>query len=634
MATLPTIMALMRGLHLAASLSLLGAAGFSAWILPAARAVPNTLRLILSRLRWVSGALALLAGAAWFTIQAAAIAGADTLPETWQALPVVAEHTRYGTMLTLRLGLLVVATLVGSTRSGLYPAIALTAIAVATQGYIGHAGAAPGMAGNALLLSEALHLIAAGVWLGALLPLWLSLRTLPLADAAAVCLRFSPLGLACVLILTGTGFAQGLVLIGAIPALFGTPYGLIALSKIALFLLALVLAAINRLWLTDRLAAAVTGARRHLMASALAEALLGLAVVTAAAFLASAVPGVHQQPVWPFPWQFSLVTVQEDADFRREVLISLSLVGAAALLMAAALPRRRTRIPALILLVAALVWRGPSFSLLTIEAYPTSFQTSPTGFSTESIAQGQALFARNCVACHGPDGQGNGPAATALRIKPADLTQPHVWAHSDGEMFWWLTHGIDNPEGGPNGALAMPGFQDVVPPDGRWALIDYVRAHSAAVALQQDAAFDIPVAAPAEPIACNGLPALAMSDLHGRVVLVVLGASEPGQATVPPQEAVTLTVPADESPTPRPAPGSCIAASPAAWNAYAILADLPLDEAAGATFLIDPNGWLRAVRVPGAANGWRSRDDLLAATSEIRAHPIEQRYGASHEHHH
>lgn len=621
----------MRGLHLAAALSLLGGAGFSAWILPAARIVPDRLRLVLSRLRWISGLLALLAGAAWLTLQAATIAGADTLPDVWDALPVVAEHTRYGNMLMLRLGLLLVATLRELlTRRGRYPAIALTAIAVATQGLIGHAGAAPGMAGNALLLSEALHLIAAGIWLGALLPLWLSLRTLPLADAAAICLRFSPLGLACVLILAGTGFAQGLALIGGIPALFGTPYGLIALSKIALFLLALVLAAINRLWLTDRLAAAATGARRHLMASALAEALLGLAIVTAAAFLASTVPGVHQQPVWPFPWQFSLVTVQEDAEFRREVLISLSLVSAAALLMVIALVRRRIRIPALILLLAALVWRGPSFSLLTIEAYPTSFQTSPTGFSTESIAQGQALFARNCVACHGPDGQGNGPAATALRIKPADLTQPHIWGHSDGEMFWWLTHGIDDPEGG----LAMPGFQDVVPPEGRWALIDYVRAHSAAVAFQQGAAFDTPVAAPAEPIACNGLPALAMSDLHGRAVLVVLGASEPGQATVPPQEAVTLTVPADESPTPRPAPGSCIAASPAAWNAYAILADLPLDEAAGATFLIDPNGWLRVVRVLGATNGWHSRGALMAAIGEIRAHPIEQRYGASHEHHH
>ncbi len=630
MAALPIIMARMRGLHLAATLSLLGVAGFSAWILPAAQTEPDRLRLALSRLQWISGALALLAGAAWFTPQASAIAGAETWHDMWQALPVVAEHTRFGTMLILRLGLIVIATLAGLTRRGLYPAIALTTIAAAMQGFIGHAGATPGSAGNALLLSEALHLTAAGIWLGALLPLWLSLRELPLAAAAAVCLRFSPLGLACVLILAGTGFAQGLALIGSIPALFGTDYGRIALLKIVLFLLALVLAAINRLWLTDRLAAAETasssGARRELMASALAEALIGLTIVTAAAFLSSTVPGIHQQPVWPFPWQFTLATVQEDADFRQEVLISAVLIAAGVLSMVAALLARRFRWPALVLLLAVAIWRGPSFTLLTAEAYPTSFQTSPTGFSADSIVRGQALFAQHCVACHGLAGEGNGPAAAGLRIKPVDLTQPHIWRHTDGEMFWWLTHGIDDPEAGPGGALAMPGFQTAIPDEGRWALIDYVRAHSAAASFQRDPAFDTPVPAPSDPIACNGLPASAMSDLHGHVVRVVLGSPEPGQ---PATLAVTVAVPDEASPAPRPEPGACMATGVAAWNAYAILADLPPDEAAGATFLIDPNGWLRSVRPPGAA-----ANDLTAAIRAIQAHPIEQRYGASHEHHH
>ncbi len=78
-------------------------------------------------------------------------------------------------------------------------------------------------------------------------------------------------------------------------------------------------------------------------------------------------------------------------------------------------------------MLAIIAWRGPSLSLLTVEAYPTSFQTSPTGFSAASIALGQALFMQNCVSCHGPEGEGNGPAAAGLRIKPADLTQPHVF---------------------------------------------------------------------------------------------------------------------------------------------------------------------------------------------------------------
>jgi mono/diheme cytochrome c family protein len=36
---------------------------------------------------------------------------------------------------------------------------------------------------------------------------------------------------------------------------------------------------------------------------------------------------------------------------------------------------------------------------------------------------GQRFFERYCSACHGPDGKGHGPVASALRTPPADLTQ-------------------------------------------------------------------------------------------------------------------------------------------------------------------------------------------------------------------
>ncbi|HEY4044128.1 MAG TPA: CopD family protein, partial [Rhodopila sp.] len=580
----------------------------------------------------------LLAGLAWFTLQSAAIAGAGDAAETWAALPVVAEHTRYGTTLMVRLGLLLLATLASlmarpssehpiRTSITLYASIVLIAAALGLQGFIGHAGATAGAAGNSLLLSEFLHLLAAGLWLGGLLPLWISLRVLPPAAAASVCLRFSPIALACVLVLAGTGLVQGVQLIGSLPALFGTRYGHIALLKIGLFLCALVLATVNRLWLTDRLAAAVTDARRHLLISVSIETAIGLAIVTAAAFLASTVPGAHQTPVWPFSWQPSLLAVQQDPDIRHQVLLSLLVIGVAALLMAAALLWRRFRQAALFVFLVAIIWRAPSLSVLIVEAYPTSFQTSPTGFSAAAIARGQALFAQNCVSCHGPEGEGNGPAAAGLQIKPADLTQPHIQEHSDGEMFWFLSHGIEDPEG----REAMPGFANTLSADDRWALIDYVRAHNAGVAIEQDVASEVPVRAPSFPIACNGLAASTTADLLGHAVLVVLGNPPSNEATVPAKDAVTLIVPPDAA---KPTAGSCVAADPAAWNAYAVLADLPLDEAAGTALLVDPNGWLRAVQRPGTTGVWRSRDDLLAAIRGICTHPVNQPSGGFHEHHH
>nr|WP_294517686.1 CopD family protein [uncultured Rhodopila sp.] len=624
---------LARALHLAATLSLLGSAGFVAWMLPAAGDVPDRLRRRLTLLLRIGGLVAILAGAAWFTLQTAVIAepDADDLSRLRDALPIVAIHTRFGSMLLARLGLLIAATgLAVFMPRGRLPAYLILLLAVAAtslQGFIGHAGASDLPIGGALVVSEALHLAAAGLWLGALLPLGITLPALPPVRAAAVCERFTPIGLACVLVLAGTGLLQGLELIGSLPALFGTAYGHLALLKIALFAVALLLAALNRLWLTDRLGAGIRAARRHLLLSVSVEALAGLAIVGAAAFLASTSPAAHDNPVWPFSWQFSLITVTEDADFRREVIISLLLIGGAILLTIVALVWRRFRLIALAILAAAVAWRGPSLRLLTVEAYPTSFQTSPTGFSVASIVRGQALYGPHCASCHGPEGKGNGPAAASLRIKPADLTMPHLWEHTDGEMFWWLSHGIDDPEGG----VAMPGLP-ALPADDIWALIDYVRARNAGLAMQQDPAFDRPVRAPTFTPLCKDAYPPQRADLRGYVLHVVTEDPARDLLSIPPQNGFpTLTVTLREG---RPAPGSCVPAEPEAREAYAILANLAPDALAGADFLVDPDGWLRAVHRPGAPGGWQTRDQLIAAIRGICVNPIHSPSGGSHEHHH
>ena len=37
--------------------------------------------------------------------------------------------------------------------------------------------------------------------------------------------------------------------------------------------------------------------------------------------------------------------------------------------------------------------------------------------------EGRQLFVKYCASCHGTSARGDGPAAEALRVKPADLTQ-------------------------------------------------------------------------------------------------------------------------------------------------------------------------------------------------------------------
>lgn len=38
------------------------------------------------------------------------------------------------------------------------------------------------------------------------------------------------------------------------------------------------------------------------------------------------------------------------------------------------------------------------------------------------VVKGQKLYKQYCASCHGVDGKGDGPAAAALKVAPADLT--------------------------------------------------------------------------------------------------------------------------------------------------------------------------------------------------------------------
>jgi putative copper resistance protein D len=106
-----------------------------------------------------------------------------------------------------------------------------------------------------------------------------------------------------------------------------------------------------------------------------------------------------------------------------------------------------------------------------VRAYPTSFYASTQAYAAPSIARGAPLYAQNCTMCHGASGRGNGPMASKLPVRPADLTEEHLFAHKPGELFWWISYGSDNK--------VMPGFADKLTPDQRWDLINFVLARAA-----------------------------------------------------------------------------------------------------------------------------------------------------------
>ncbi len=49
-------------------------------------------------------------------------------------------------------------------------------------------------------------------------------------------------------------------------------------------------------------------------------------------------------------------------------------------------------------------------------------------------AKGRALFDKNCAACHGSQGKGDGPTGAMLVPKPADLTSAATVKKSDADL--------------------------------------------------------------------------------------------------------------------------------------------------------------------------------------------------------
>lgn len=73
-----------------------------------------------------------------------------------------------------------------------------------------------------------------------------------------------------------------------------------------------------------------------------------------------------------------------------------------------------------------------AFALFAAAALPGLAQTIKTvPPNPTSPTSGKEMFNEYCAVCHGQDARGGGPAATALKKKPADLTQLSV--HNNGK---------------------------------------------------------------------------------------------------------------------------------------------------------------------------------------------------------
>jgi putative copper export protein/Cu/Ag efflux protein CusF len=323
---------LLRGLDLAAVLSAFGIALFRVAVAPGAVSASGV--PLLTALR-ASLAAAIVLALLWLPVEAAGMAGVRSLAAGAAATTVVLFRTHFGTALLLRLIALLLALMSAQARGGLMLAglsAAAAGAALSLQAAMGHAAAANDLA---LPVAEVLHLLAAGAWLGGLLPLLLLLRHARSTTAAAAARRFSLLGIVAVVTLLCTSVVQSGELIGGVAGFAGTAYGRTALAKLALFAVLLCLAGINRYELTPNLEGSAARAYvARLACSIMAEMALGLAVVLLAGYLATEVPAVHEMPLWHFSlrpeWRaFPAAAATQEAVIACVAVVALAAVGGA-----------------------------------------------------------------------------------------------------------------------------------------------------------------------------------------------------------------------------------------------------------------------------------------------------------------
>ncbi len=296
---------LARWLHFGSLMIVFGASLFAFYAIPARLKAAPGLGAPTDRVVRSCAYLSLASGIVWMATSIALMADDPAALLDTQTLRDFFLETSFGPVWILRLCLL--AALAGlasvlprgrsaATRRGLVTFVA--ACALASQAWLGHAAMANGGERGLELASYNVHVLAAGAWVGALVPLGLlsaggrsaGSDTEP-GDLCTILRRFSAVGMILVHAILFTGIANGFFRLSAARDLAVSDYGRAILAKLFLFAIMLSIAAFNRWRLMASIAAKPSQAIRALHRNIVLEQALAALVLLAAAILGMLPPG-------------------------------------------------------------------------------------------------------------------------------------------------------------------------------------------------------------------------------------------------------------------------------------------------------------------------------------------------------
>ncbi len=238
-----------------------------------------------------------LSGLLWLGFSTASMSGDLAAAFDPAAIAMVVREMDFGKIWAARLGLSVLVLGLVLARPGTRLIPLLAGGLLASVALTGHAQMEEGTSRLIHMAADGLHLLAAGVWLGALVAIARLSKPDASQDVALgrTLANFSQAGTLAVATLVGSGLVNAGFLVGSVPALVSTDYGRLLIAKLGLFAGMLALAAANRWRLTPALLAASAAPesdelRRRLRRQVLAEQALGLLVLAIVAVMGTMDP--------------------------------------------------------------------------------------------------------------------------------------------------------------------------------------------------------------------------------------------------------------------------------------------------------------------------------------------------------
>ena len=249
---------------------------------------PDDLRRALSPgirgLAIATGLVALVTACVWLSLEAASMANDPSAATDLGAIETVLADTAFGRAWILHLGLaaaLVVA--VVSSRPVSWTSITvLSGLLLASLGLVGHAAMQSGAVGVLHRANHAVHLLAAGAWIGGLIPFVMCVDAYAhdrhRRAAVTAMMRFSFSGHFVVAAIIATGIVNIALTAGYAPLPPSTPYRALLDVKIGLVAIMVALAVVNRYIVVPQIRAS-PGALTALRAITIVNVGLGTLVV-------------------------------------------------------------------------------------------------------------------------------------------------------------------------------------------------------------------------------------------------------------------------------------------------------------------------------------------------------------------